>query len=152
MSYLGVLVAVPILLVWTFAVTGALQGEEGESTGVLIVLLFSLYWTIEVARNVIASTAAGTIGTWFYNSLNMPPSPVKDALIRSCTTSFGSICFGSLLVAPVAVLRATLNLAKGQTNYSPEQGITADPNKFGEAMQQCCFACLHCVAGVRPLA
>ena len=52
---------------------------------------------------------AGVVGTWWWAPLEASSfcSPaLSDSLFRATTYSFGSICFGSLLVAIVQALRA----------------------------------------------
>jgi hypothetical protein len=53
-------------------------------------------------------TVAGTVGTWWVapEESGFCSKGVSNSFIRTITTSFGSICFGSLLVAIVQALRA----------------------------------------------
>jgi hypothetical protein len=53
-------------------------------------------------------TVAGTVGTWWVapEESGFCSKGVCNSFIRTITTSFGSICFGSLLVAIVQALRA----------------------------------------------
>ena len=74
-------------------------------------LLLSFYWTWHVLRNVVHTTLAGTVGTWWF----MPQEAngccsrgLRDSLSRSLTYSFGSICLGSLLVAIIEVVKNML--------------------------------------------
>jgi hypothetical protein len=69
-------------------------------------LLVSLYWGGQVFKNIVHVTVAGTFATWYFLPAHqMPASPTAGALKRACTTSFGSICLGSLLVAVVQALK-----------------------------------------------
>jgi hypothetical protein len=77
-------------------------------------LLLSLYWTFQVIYNVIHTTVAGTVGTWWFTphqANSCCSRGLTDSLARSMTYSFGSICLGSLLVAILQALRALLNNA-----------------------------------------
>ena len=71
--------------------------------------LLSLYWTILVFRNLLQATVSGTISSYCLHapSSSTSTSQVTNSLKQSCTTSFGSICFGSLLngiFIPIQVL------------------------------------------------
>lgn len=89
------------------------QGQcEGQVSGFLIFLfLLSYYWTSQVIANVVTVTTAGTVGTWWFYPLEARSccsKAVRDSYGRSLTTSFGSICLGSLLVAIVQALQETV--------------------------------------------
>jgi len=95
-------------------------------TFLFIGLLLSFYWTIQVIKNLFHTTVAGVVGTWWFAPSSSPPPQdqeilpqdeelipivseskrvVYDAWIRSSIYSFGSICFGSLVVAVLQVLQ-----------------------------------------------
>lgn len=70
--------------------------------------ILSLYWTIQIIKNVVHVTVAGTVGTWWWTPLEASgccSKGVRDSHNRALTYSFGSICFGSLLVAIVQTLK-----------------------------------------------
>lgn len=46
----------------------------------------------------------------------MPKHPTLGAFKRSMTYSFGSICFGSLLVSIIQLLKQAASLAQSQTD------------------------------------
>jgi Plasma-membrane choline transporter len=53
-------------------------------------------------------TVAGVIGSWWYKPeghIETRGADLNHAFFRSCFYALGSICFGSLLVGPVKVLR-----------------------------------------------
>ena len=65
-------------------------------------------------------TSAGVIGTWWFDPSEASScwsSAVTDSFRRATTYSFGSICFGSLLVALVQTLRAINEHARGQEEF-----------------------------------
>jgi len=70
-------------------------------------LAVSLYWGIQVIKSVVQVTVAGTLACWWFQPQR--PSPVRGSLFRALTTSFGSICFGSLIVAVIQALREVLH-------------------------------------------
>jgi len=90
---------------------------SSKTTAKVFVLLLSLYWTLTVLMNITQTTVAGVIATYcFENPSNMTPcsshKSVSQSLTRALTTSFGSICFGSLLSALITTLRIISNYAR----------------------------------------
>ncbi|ETI33504.1 hypothetical protein L914_19063 [Phytophthora nicotianae] len=84
------------------------QAQQGGSySWASALLLLSFYWGIQVSKNVVHTTVAGTVAAFWYQteSLNTTTASLK----RTLTTSFGSICFGSLIVA---ILQTLHELAK----------------------------------------
>jgi hypothetical protein len=102
---------------FTFVVVGvydAVQiGDLGSSWAGKKYVIFSLlgisyYWTLHVFLNIVQVTVAGVIGNWWYKSdddTSTRAASLKMSFFRSCFYSIGSICFGSLVVGPVRVLR-----------------------------------------------
>lgn len=74
---------------------------EREANGLVVFLfLVSFYWSHQVIKNTVHCAVAGTVGTWWFaphEASSCCSSAVRDSWIRSVTTSFGSICFGSLI-------------------------------------------------------
>lgn len=85
---------------------------ENEVNGIIVFLLvLSLYWTQQVIKNVVHVTVAGTVGTWWwapFEADSFCSEGVRSSHSRALTYSFGSICFGSLIVAIVQAIKATL--------------------------------------------
>ena len=78
-------------------------------------------------------TVAGVIGSWWFtlegdNSSRGPN--LNRAFFRSSFYAFGSICFGSLFVGPVKLLRQVAGLAR--------------PSGEGHSLL-CLHECLHCI-------
>ncbi|KAH9118503.1 hypothetical protein LEN26_012061 [Aphanomyces euteiches] len=125
-----ILVQVAWLGVWSLSTVGVYQmfrsadpsckKEEarGELCGgagfnvTLFFLLVSIYWGQQVIQNVMTCTVAGTVATWWYNTRTN--NAVSGSLYRSLTTSFGSICFGSLIVAILSAMRTTAQMIKNK--------------------------------------
>lgn len=77
----------------------------GSAAGVaLFFQLISVYWGQQVLQNVLTCSAAGVVATWWYQP--QAKGATLGSLYRSLTTSFGSICFGSLIVAVLQALRS----------------------------------------------
>ncbi|CAI5701959.1 unnamed protein product [Peronospora effusa] len=78
--------------------------QSGGSYVAYFFLLLSFYWGLQVFKNVAHTTVAGTVATFWYNTEST--GATGASLKRSMTSSFGSICFGSLIVAFLQALRA----------------------------------------------
>ncbi|KAJ3103045.1 putative choline transporter, neither null mutation nor overexpression affects choline transport [Phlyctochytrium planicorne] len=96
---------------------------SGATYAIFVFLLFILYWTSEVTRNTVHVAVSGTFATVYFTGHSTPGSnriEVPDKAVtlkatgRALTTSFGPICFGSMLVAIIQTLRALANQAKNQ--------------------------------------
>ncbi|KAI9296904.1 DUF580-domain-containing protein, partial [Neoconidiobolus thromboides FSU 785] len=69
---------------------------------------FSLYWTTQLLKDITHMTISGTFAAdYFFPSSTSTASRYTSfaSLGRALTTSFGSACFGSLLVAIVRLLK-----------------------------------------------
>jgi len=81
--------------------------EMSRNTKIYIVLLvLSFYWTQQVSSNVLHTTVAGVVGTWYFDPQDT--TLVWASTVRTLTYSFGSVCFGSLLVAIISTFRFIL--------------------------------------------
>ncbi|KAI9594088.1 plasma-membrane choline transporter-domain-containing protein [Syncephalis fuscata] len=99
---------------------------------VFVFCLLSLYWTSQVLSNIIHVTVCGVFGTFYFleGTAQMPTGSITlGSLKRAVTSAFGSICFGSLIIAIVQTIRAVVRgLAES------DDGIMA--------FVACFFACL----------
>lgn len=120
-----VLAAVQIVWVaaWAFIFVAIFYrvNPNGDQRGlkqdlVYVACLLSLYWTAEVVKNVGHVTTAGTVATWWF--LPAAQNPTGAAFKRAITTSFGSICLGSLFVAILKTIRAILRNAENNARRS----------------------------------
>ena len=67
-------------------------------------------------------------------SVDVPvKNPTAQSAKRALTTSFGSICYGSLLIAIIQTLRAMANQAKNDSNNDGNAGL---------AILFCCLQCI----------
>ena len=104
--------------------------EWSKETRGAIVLTFSFsrqlqflsyYWVHQVCQNTVHVTTAGTVATWWFvpdEASSWWSQALTDSLVRSTTYSFGSICFGSFLVALVQALRALEHYARDNDDFS----------------------------------
>ncbi|CAB4438632.1 unnamed protein product [Rhizophagus irregularis] len=103
--------------------------ESGKIVAIVVFLLFSFYWTSQVIQTWVHVTTSGVFATYYFfegTPQGVPSMPTLRSAKRASTTSFGSICFGSLIVALLQVIRALLRSAAQETD-----------NPFGAF----CFAC-----------
>ncbi|KAG0264711.1 putative choline transporter, neither null mutation nor overexpression affects choline transport [Linnemannia exigua] len=150
-SVLGLVaqVAYSIYFLLVFAGTYDFYFTSGNSSGnnksalfyVLIVFaVFSFYWTSQVLSNIVHTTICGVYATYYFmagSPQGMTKSPTVESFKRSVTTSFGSICFGSLVIAIIQTLRFIANMARGDGD-----GVMA----FVACLIDCLLACLQGIA------
>lgn len=89
--------------------------SQSKLIGVLVFVFFAGYFISEVIRNVIHVCIAGIYGTWYYLSNSdqgEPKHPALGALKRAMTYCFGSICFGSLIVSIIQLIKAIVQILK----------------------------------------
>ena len=89
------------------------------NAGVALFLILSYYWTCSVLTNCLHVTVGGVVGTWWFApdlATSFWSSAIRDSWIRSTTTSLGSVCLGSLLVA---ILQVTHQLLRAIQNSHP---------------------------------
>jgi len=111
-------VAMGWTVLWFLGFGTALQTD---SLIVAFFLFLSYYWTHEVLRNTVHVTTAGVVGTWWFVPAEANAtfsSALRDSWGRATTYSFGSICFGSFLVALIRSLRALERHARGNDDLS----------------------------------
>jgi hypothetical protein len=108
------------VILWTVTAIKTNDWATGTTAKLLgVFLVLSLYWTSEVIRNVYTCTVAGVSSTWYFlggirNAI--PSNPTLKSFKRATTTSFGSICFGSLIVALIETARALVRSARSRQN------------------------------------
>ncbi|OAC98451.1 hypothetical protein MUCCIDRAFT_44729 [Mucor lusitanicus CBS 277.49] len=81
----------------------------------MVFLVFSFYWTSQVITYVTHVTLAGIFATVYFLNDGVR-HPVWGSAKRALTTSFGSICFGALLIAFVNLIRYFLSIARANTD------------------------------------
>jgi len=83
---------------------------------VIFLFLISFYWGIQVNKNVSHTTTCGVAATWFFSNV-VDHKPTPAAFKRTLTTSFGSVCLGSLIVAFLQAVRAILRSSKNGRSF-----------------------------------
>ncbi|KAJ2081891.1 putative choline transporter, neither null mutation nor overexpression affects choline transport [Coemansia sp. RSA 988] len=107
-----------------------------------VFMVFSFYWTTGVILNVLHTTISGTFATFYFfegSPYGYPSkNPTLSSLKRAMTTSFGSICFGSLVVAIIQTLRAIVRAIRSQND-----------NNLAAQLLACCADCiLGCIEAI----
>jgi len=116
------------------------QGAGGCSSakviGLLVFITFAGYWITEWLKNTIHVIISGVYGSWYFCADNMPKGATRGATRRALTYSFGSISFGSLIVAIINMLRQACSIAQNNAAQSGNIGT------------QICFCVLQCLIGI----
>ncbi len=101
---------------------------NGFEISSLLFCIFSLYWNFNVIENVVYTTVAGTIASFYFLSGTAAAiaNPVYMSLRRSMTLSFGSICFGSLILAIIQVMRSLVRSSRGNDRNGGIAAILAE--------------------------
>lgn len=109
------------LVLWSVAYSGVWDvtyvcGNDGcdVNYGYLFLLFVSLFFTQQVLQYSVHVIVAGTVATWWVapNESGCCSKGVCHSFIRTISTSFGSICLGSLLVAIIRALQMLANTAR----------------------------------------
>jgi hypothetical protein len=99
---------------------------------VMLYLVFSFYWTSQVIKTILHVTDSGVFAAYYFlegTPQGTGSAPTLSSLKRACTTSFGSICFGSLIIAILNTIKAIF-----QTIANSDDGACG--------FLAACFACL----------
>ncbi|KAF2489268.1 DUF580-domain-containing protein [Lophium mytilinum] len=92
--------------------TGAGGCSSATVIGLIVFVTFAMYWISEWLKNTVHTTIAGVYGSWYFCSHNFPKGATRGALKRATTYSFGSISFGSLIVAIIQFARQACSVAR----------------------------------------
>lgn len=84
---------------------------QGSFYGFYALTFMVFAWGVTVFQNVGHTTNCGVFGRWYFRQ----PASVCRSLWVSLTTSFGSICLGSLIVAFISALEATVRQIRRQS-------------------------------------
>ncbi|KAI8880079.1 DUF580-domain-containing protein [Backusella circina FSU 941] len=89
--------------------------SNSKLKGIMVFLVFSFYWTSQVISYVTHVTLAGVFATVYFLN-DQVAHPIWGSSRRALTTSFGSICFGSLLVALINTIRYIIQVSRSETD------------------------------------
>ena len=139
------------------------NSKYGGTYALTIYMLFSMFWIVspflllmlshltlaqsQVIQNTVHVTISGLFATYYFygsstgGTVTVPVSnPTAKAAKRALTTSFGTICFGSLLIAIIRTLKAMADQAG--------RDAAADGNMVA-CFFACCVSCiLACIGDI----
>jgi len=99
------------MVIWTFGAAGVVASSMGDSGRwwFLVVFSVSLFWTGAVLSNMVHVVVSGIVFLVLNHDARqastIPQIPTLNSLKHAVTTSFGSICYGSLFTASIRTLR-----------------------------------------------
>lgn len=99
-------------LKYSDSVTGGDQVKiESGDVAASLYVIFSMYWSVQVIENVVHTSVCGVFATFYFlhGTGAAIIKPVWNSFFRSMTYSFGSIAFGSLIVAIIQMIRFLIN-------------------------------------------
>ncbi|KAL1923289.1 uncharacterized protein VTP21DRAFT_8269 [Calcarisporiella thermophila] len=128
----GLIVTVAYNVWWVFTIIGLFQWlsttttvngktqttTDARLTIAMIYSVFSFYWVTQVIESTIHMTVAGTFSAFYFlqGTPTCPQNPTTGSLKRALTTSFGSVCFGGLLIALLQTIRFLVRSAAHDTD------------------------------------
>jgi len=122
---------------------------EGAAYAVYVFLLFSFYFSTQVVNNTVHVTISGLFATYYFCGVVEPGTshieinvrnPTMKSFKRAITTSFGSICFGSLIIAVIQTLKALARQARREGS---------DEGNLLVVILACCAECiLQCIGDI----
>ncbi|GMG28133.1 unnamed protein product [Ambrosiozyma monospora] len=147
-SFIGFVVMGAFSFLFTTTITASYMkwGDETRNssnnaklTGLLVFIFFAGYYITEVLRNIIHVTVSGIFGTWYYLSKSdqgVPKHQAWGAFKRAMTYCFGSICFGSLIVTFIQLLKQFIQILRQNAMGN------------GELCETILFFCLECFISI----
>lgn len=151
MAYIFVAITFAYSCMWMTATLGIFDanGVIDDETGNVVedpsvwlyffFLLLALFWSEQVFQNTMHAIVAGVVSTWWFDPEEAScccSKAIWGSTFRATTTSFGSICFGSLLVAIIQTLRALVESVRQSDDV---EGCAA----FMLCLVDCCLRCLE---------
>eukprot|EP00268_Persea_americana_P013319 TRINITY_DN15799_c2_g1_i3.p1 TRINITY_DN15799_c2_g1~~TRINITY_DN15799_c2_g1_i3.p1 ORF type:complete len:318 (-),score=41.56 TRINITY_DN15799_c2_g1_i3:837-1790(-) len=110
-AYVFIIIMLVWMVIWSFGAAGVVASSIGDGGRwwLLVVLSMSLFWTGAVLCNTVHVIVSGMVFLVLIHggrgAVSMPPKPLLTSLRHAVTTSFGSICYGSLFTAVIRTLR-----------------------------------------------
>lgn len=114
-----------------------------------VYVLFMFFWLFAFIQGLNQMTIAGSFGTWYFTRYkNIDPTLQNDlpflttlgSFLRAIFYHFGTIAFGSLLIAIVKFIRAILEYISEKTKAAQEVSCIV---KFLVCCCKCCVSCFE---------
>ncbi|EAN92357.1 hypothetical protein C3747_101g85 [Trypanosoma cruzi] len=100
--------------------------------------IFSIFWAANVVLGLSHVTTAGVVAKWYFaGSENMPAHPTWASFQRAITTSFGSVCLGSLLSTLVGAFGWVCGLGIHSGNEFIDCSIACIQDLFVDFVNYC---------------
>eukprot|EP00927_Polykrikos_kofoidii_P047181 TRINITY_DN4129_c0_g1_i1.p1 TRINITY_DN4129_c0_g1~~TRINITY_DN4129_c0_g1_i1.p1 ORF type:complete len:501 (+),score=73.77 TRINITY_DN4129_c0_g1_i1:74-1504(+) len=119
------------------------QDESKEKTkfnGAMgIVMIFSFYWGTQVISNTLHVACAGVVARWYFNK--QVDDAVPKSVCQASTNYFGSICFGSLLIAIIQTIRRIVEASANRRDHNGNLGA-----EIMAAVAVCMLRCIESIA------
>jgi hypothetical protein len=151
---LMIIVGITWSLFWLIGLIGVLEVQvdcsddsscsmdwNHDKNWIFLPFILSLFFTQQVLSNFGRTVCSGITASWYFDPQTTGgwcSKAVHDSLKRSLTTTLGSICFGSLLVAAVQFLRFVVNMLRQQR----EEDHRSRRNDGGTSFLLCCLDCM----------
>lgn len=87
---------------------------SGKVIGLIVFIIFVVYWILEWLKNMIYIIIVGVYGLWYFNLRNFLMGVMRGVLKRCLMYSFGSISLGSLVVVIINFLRQLVFVVRVQ--------------------------------------
>ncbi|KAJ3451113.1 protein pns1 [Anaeramoeba flamelloides] len=129
--FFGVIVQVVWFILWAFI---AYRSSQIDNRGFYFWVVLMYYWVSTTITNVVHVTCCGVFGNYYFLKGEMPEDPTMKSFKRATTKSFGSICFGSLVIAIIKTIRA---MVRSQRNSN---------NGVARCIALCILACIEWIA------
>lgn len=106
---------------------------SGLSWCIYFFTIFVGYYVFEIIENLIHVVTSGAYGSWYFfeKSALKPRHPSWYAFKRAITFCFGSICFGSLVVSLVKIMRQVINFLEQKINNRRLENRQDGSNNIG---------------------
>ncbi|KFH69154.1 hypothetical protein MVEG_05955 [Podila verticillata NRRL 6337] len=149
LAFLGLFVQIAYSVYFMTVISGCYEmyydqvnrTTPGKLKALIVFCFFSFFWTSQVIKNIIHVTISGVFATYYFmagSSQGMAKSPTLASFKRACTTSIGSICLGSLIIAFIQTLRALVQMFRS----NGDNGILA----FVACLIDCFLSCIQGIA------
>jgi len=120
--------------------------DDKSAWGMFFYFVFLGFWGLEVCRNTVHVTSCGVLGQYYFNDNAMAAFP---QLVKAVTVQFGSICFGSLLVALIETIRVIVSYIQEKQQEKCDNCCC----RFLFCCIQCCLGCIQwCVQRINAYA